>query len=305
MTDLAGEVRRFNRFYTRAGGILGESLLGSDFSLTEARVLYELAQGGEISAVDLKERLNIDAGYLSRMLKQFERRGLIRREPAPADRRRAHVVLTGEGQAAFAALDRRSQQAAADLLQPLAPQDQARLVQAMVSIQQLLAPPGAARRPVMTLRPHRPGDMGWVIGRHGALYAQEYGWDETFEAFVAEIAARFIQQFDPVKERCWIAELAGERVGCIFLVKDSDAVAKLRMLLVDPAARGHGLGRTLVAECLAFARDAGYARVRLWTNDILHAARKLYVDAGFRLTETEHHRSFGQDLVGQTWELDL
>lgn len=304
MTDLAGEVRRFNRFYTRAGGILGESLLGSDFSLTQARVLYELAQGGEISAADLKARLGVDAGYLSRTLKQFERQGLIGRQPSTADRRRVLLALTPPGQAAFAALDRRSQQAADDLLRPLAPQDQAALVESMALIERLLSP-GPARHPVITLRPHRPGDMGWVIGRHAELYAREYGWDGTFEAFVASIAAQFIERFDPVKEHCWIAELAGERVGCIFLVKDSDTVAKLRMLLVDPAARGHGLGRTLVAECLRFARDAGYVRVKLWTNDILHAARKLYVDAGFRLTETERHHSFGQDLVGQTWELDL
>lgn len=297
-------VRRFSRFYTRRLGVLGEGLLDSSFSLTEARVLYELAHRDRPTATALGRDLGLDPGYLSRILRRFEEAGLLERARSEADARQSHLVLTPAGRAAFAPLDKASREQVGALLSRLTDADQRRLTDAMATIESLLGEVEAPKAPY-TLRPHRPGDMGWIVHRHGALYAQEYGWGDTFEALVAEIAATFIKDFDPKRERCWIAEWDGEIVGSVLLVKQSDEVAKLRLLFVEPKARGLGIGRRFVEECIRFARDAGYRRITLWTNDVLHAARKIYADAGFRLVQTEPHRSFGHDLVGENWELEL
>jgi DNA-binding MarR family transcriptional regulator/GNAT superfamily N-acetyltransferase len=297
-------VRRFNRFYTRQIGVLHESLLGSSFTLTQARLLYELAQRGTGTAAELGRELGLDSGYLSRLLRSFEQRRLIERRPCESDGRQTLLSLTAAGKRAFAPLDKRSGAEVAGMLGGLAEPEQKRLVGAMATIEQLLEG-GAERQAPYLLRPHRPGDIGWVIHRHGVLYAEEYGWDETFEALVAEIAAKFIRDFDPKRERCWIAEREGENVGSVFLVRQSDQVAKLRLLLVDPSARGLGIGRRLVEECIGFARRTGYRRIELWTNDVLVVARRIYEAAGFRLMHQEPHRSFGHDLVSQTWQLGL
>jgi DNA-binding MarR family transcriptional regulator/GNAT superfamily N-acetyltransferase len=295
-------VRRFNRFYTSKIGVL--HYLGSDFSLAEVRVLYELAHRAEPPAAsELCRELGVDAGYLSRLLRGFERRGLITRTRSEADGRRSDVTLTAAGRAAFAPLGARSRDEVAALLAPLADADQQRLVEAMATIEGVLG--GAGRTPPFTLRPHRPGDMGWVVHRHGALYAEEFGWDERFEALVATIVAKFVERYDPARERCWIAEKDGERIGSVFLVKKSRTTAQLRLLLVEPAARGLGVGTRLVAECERFAREAGYKTIVLWTNSVLLAARRIYVAAGYRLTGKERHTSFGHDLVGETWEKTL
>ena len=297
-------VRGFNRFYTQKIGVLQEGLLESPFSLTEARVLYELAQREKATASGLCRELGLDAGYLSRILRRFESKRLIARTRSAADGRQSFLALTAGGREAFAALDRRSRDEVAALLQPLPAEGQARLVAAMRGIERLLgAEP--AETPRCRLRPHRPGDMGWVVSRHGAVYAEDYGWDESFEALVAEIAAQFIRTFDPARERCWIAERGGERVGSVFVVKQSAQVAKLRLLLVEPGARGLGLGAELVDECVRFARDAGYRKLGLWTQSILVPARRIYEKAGFRLKREEPHRSFGHDLVGEFWEMRL
>jgi len=297
-------VRRFNRFYTQKIGALDEGLLQSPFSLTEARVLYELAHRERPTAAELCRDLALDAGYLSRILQGFAKRGLVARVPSKDDGRRSLLSLAAKGRAAFAPLDARSRRENGSLLRDLAPAEQARLVAAMQAIERLLGPRTRNDAPCL-LRPHQPGDMGWVVHRHGALYAQEHGWDEGFEALVAEIVAKFIAHFDPKKERCWIAEREGEIIGSVFLVKKSKTVARLRLLLVEPAARGLGLGSRLLEECLRFARQAGYRKITLWTNDVLHAARHLYVKAGFRKVGSERHHSFGHDLVGETWELEV
>jgi DNA-binding MarR family transcriptional regulator/GNAT superfamily N-acetyltransferase len=297
-------VRRFTRFYTGRLGVLKEGLLDSPFSLTEARVLYELANREGPTATELGRDLNLDAGYLSRILKRFEDDGLLEKVRSNSDARQSHLSLTEKGREAFGPLDRRSRDENAALLRDLSEPDQRRLVEAMGTIEALLGRPLAPKAPYR-LRPHRPGDMGWIIHRHGALYAQEYGWDETFEALVAEIAANFIKDFTPKKERCWIAEKDGEIVGSVLLVKQSDEIAKLRLLYVEPKARGLGIGRRFVEECIAFSRSAGYRRITLWTNDVLHAARSIYARTGFRLVAAEPHRSFGHDLVGENWELEL
>jgi DNA-binding MarR family transcriptional regulator len=297
-------VRRFNRFYTRRIGVLQEGLLASAFTLTEARLLYEMAQRPTTTAAELGRDLGLDSGYLSRLLAGFERRGLIEKRASESDGRQTLLSLTTAGRRAFAPLDKRSVAEVGAMLDALSGPAQGRLVAAMASIEQLLG--GRAQDPApYLLRPHRPGDIGWVIQRHGTLYAQEYGWDETFEALVAEIAAKFIRDFDPKRERCWIAEREGENVGSVFLVRQSDQVAKLRLLLVDPSARGLGIGRRLVEECIGFARRTGYRRIELWTNDVLVVARRIYEAAGFRLMHQEPHRSFGHDLVSQTWQLGL
>jgi len=297
-------VRRFNRFYTERIGVLKDGLLSSPFSLTEARVLYELAHREQPTASELVKDLGLDAGYLSRILGGFERRGLIERRPSKRDGRRNLLSLTSAGHVAFAPLDERSRQEIGAMLRPLPAPGQRRLIEAMGMIEGLL---GAPREPAMTylLRPHRPGDLGWIVHRHGVLYAQEYGFDERFEALVAKVAAEFVESFDPRRERCWIAERAGEVVGSVLLVRASDEVAKLRLLLVEPEARGLGIGARLVEECERFARAAAYRKVTLWTNSILHAARRIYERAGYRLVRSEPHHSFGRDLVGETWELDL
>jgi DNA-binding MarR family transcriptional regulator/GNAT superfamily N-acetyltransferase len=297
-------VRRFTRFYTRRIGVLHEGLLGSPFSLAEGRVLYEVAQRTGVTATELGKDLGLDAGYLSRILRGFEDKGLIARRPSERDGRQSLLSLTPAGREAFAAIDSRSREEVSGLIAPLADTERARLVAALRTIEDLLAP-DSARKPAYTLRPHRPGDMGWVIHRQGLLYNREYGWDETFEALVAEICAAFIKNFDPRRERCWIAEMDGEIVGSVFLVRQSDAVAKLRLLYVEPKARGAGLGHRLVQECVRFAKEAGYRTLTLWTNDVLHAARKIYVAEGFHLVAEERHRSFGHNLVGQNWDLDL
>lgn len=302
--DPVPAVRRFTRFYTRRIGLLNRSLLDSSFSLSEARVLYEVANRDRVSASELTEELGLDPGYLSRMLKRLEARDLIDRLPAPDDGRRRELRLTAAGRLAFAELDEGSRRQVGEMLSSLPAIDRQRLVEALETVESLLAGTARSSEPYV-LRPHRPGDMGLVASRQGALYASEYGWDETFEALVAEIVAAFIRNFDPKRERCWIAERNGEMLGSIVLVRESDEVAKLRLLYVEPAARGLGLGRRLVAECLAFARTCGYRKVTLWTNDILHAARHIYQAEGFRLVSEEPHHSFGKDLVGQYWELEL
>jgi len=297
-------VRRFNRFYTRQIGVLEEGLLQSPFSLTEGRVLYELAHQDNLTAAGLGKELGLDGGYLSRILQRFEQRGLLDRKPSESDGRQIILALTAAGRAAFAPLNARSQAEIGAMLRRLPAARQQRLIQAMATVERLLGGQPETRTPYL-LRPHQPGDMGIVVHLHGRLYAEEYGWDETFEALVAEIAAHFIRNFDSARERCWIAELDGDIVGSVLVVKQSDDVAKLRLLLVHPDARGLGLGARLVDECVRFARLKGYRKLMLWTNDVLIAARRLYVQAGFRLVLTEKHHSFGKDLVGETWELDL
>jgi len=297
-------VRRFNRFYTKQIGLLHEGYLESSFSLAEARVLYELAHRDKPAATELAHELALDAGYLSRILRGFERRRLIRRTPSKADRRQSHLSLTERGRAAFAPLNVRSRADIGAMLDRLGPGEQRRLIEAMQTIEGFLGAP-AESRAAYVLRPHQPGDMGWVVHRHGALYGQEYGWDEQFEALVAGVVAKFIQNFDPKRERCWIAEKDGEIVGSVFLVSASRTVAQLRLLLVEPKARGLGIGGHLVTECVRFARQVGYRKITLWTNSVLRAARRIYEAAGFRLVRKERHRSFGRDLIGETWELSL
>ena len=295
-------VRNFNRFYTKQIGVLHEHLLASPYSLTEVRVLYEIAHRDKPSATDLVKELGLDPGYLSRILANFEKGGLLERVQSGTDRRQTHLSLTAKGQVEFAALDASSDQEVGALLATLSATEQARFLQAIDAIRHLLTP---HKESPYTLRQHRPGDMGWVVHRHGVLYAQEYGWDERFEALVASIVAEFINRFDAMRERCWIAEKDGEVVGSVFLVKHSDEFAKLRLLLVEPSARGQGLGKRLVDECIAFARQAGYRRITLWTQQNLHAAQRIYANAGFQLVNEEPHCSFGHNLVAQTWDLAL
>jgi DNA-binding MarR family transcriptional regulator/N-acetylglutamate synthase-like GNAT family acetyltransferase len=296
-------VRRFNRFYTTRIGVLGD-YLDSPFSLTEARVLYELAHRETATATELGRELHLDAGYLSRIVKAFEQKKLLRRARSEHDGRQSVLALTGKGHEAFAPLHDRSRGEIGALLRPLSDADQARLIDAMRAIERLLGGAPAAK-PAYLLRTHQPGDVGWVVHRHGVLYAREYGFDERFEALVATLVARFVERFDGKRERCWIAERDGENVGSVFLVKKSETVAQLRLLLVEPTARGSGLGARLVDECIRFARGVGYRKVTLWTNSVLRSARKIYQAAGFTLVSKERHRSFGQDLVGETWDLAL
>jgi DNA-binding MarR family transcriptional regulator/GNAT superfamily N-acetyltransferase len=303
LAERVGAVRQFNRFYTRQIGVLNESLLESPFSLSEARVIYELAQRGEATASELGTELGLDAGYVSRMVRNFSERGLLERQPSPSDGRQTMLRLSQAGRKAFAELNERSAAQFAALLQRLPVDAQERLVTAMQTIEGILNP---SQRPrAYLLRQPRPGDMGWVVQRHGALYAEEYGWDRSFEALVAEICASFLQNFDPAWERCWLAELEGQLVGSVFVVRQSSEVAKLRLLLVEPSARGLGIGKRLVQECIQFARDKGYRKITLWTNSVLVAARSLYEQAGFVLVEAEPHHSFGHDLVGENWDLLL
>ncbi len=298
-------VRRFNRLYTKRIGVLDyQSLLGSPFSLAEARVLYELAHRPEPAATELGSELGIDPGYLSRILSAFERTGLVRRRRSPRDGRESFLSLTSKGRRTFATLvDARSARATGAMLRALSPAGRSRLARSLDGAGRLLgdSEPGG---PVRLRRPG-PGDLGWVIHRHGVLYAREYGWDETFEALVAEVAASFLRKFDPKSERGWIAERNGETLGAVFLVRQSKAVAKLRLLYVEPTARGLGLGARLVSECVAFARRQGYQRIVLWTQSVLGAARHLYANAGFELVEQEKHIRFGHHLVAETWQLDL
>ncbi len=300
-------IRHFNRFYTRHIGVLQEGLLHSPFSLTEVRVLYELAHREQPTASKICDSLQLDRGYLSRILRRFTKSGLVERIPSPADGPETLLRLTRSGKTEFSRLDDLSNEQVSAMLDKLPRPQQAKLVTAMMEIERLLQGQGAVAQPRMPfiLRRHRPGDMGWVVYRHGVLYAEEYGWDERFEALVAEIAAHFIQHFDPQRERCWIAERDGEIVGSVFLVKKSKTVAKLRLLLVEPKARGLGIGKRLVEECIQFARQAGYKTITLWTQSILGAARHIYQQAGFRIVARQRNHSFGHALVAETWQLQL
>jgi len=297
-------IRRFNRFYTRKIGVLQEGFLGSAFSLTQGRVLYEIAHREKPTATAVGAELGLDPGYLSRILRGFKKDGLIRAERSDADGRETLLSLTARGRKAIATLDRRSNEDVTARLRGVSEADQQRLVAAMDSIESVLAP-RAAETESYILRPHQPGDMGWVVGRQGLLYAQEYGWDEQYEALAAKIAAHFIEQFDARRERCWIAERKGVTVGAVFLVKHSKSVAKLRLLHVEASARGLGIGKRLVEECVRFARRVGYKKITLWTQSILLAARHIYNQAGFRCVGKKPHHSFGHDLVAETWELKL
>jgi DNA-binding MarR family transcriptional regulator/GNAT superfamily N-acetyltransferase len=297
-------VRAFTRFYTRQIGLLEEGLHQSAFSLTEARVLYELAHRDRLTASDLGRDLGLDAGYLSRMLKKFEADGLVERATHATDARQSVISLTAKGRQAFAPLNEASQRQVMAFLDGLSGRDSKKLVTAMETVQRLMGDRKQPAEPYV-LRPLQVGDIGWIIHRQGILYAQEYGWDGTYEALVAEILAAFVKDFDPEYEAAWIAELDGEVVGSIFAVKKSDTVAKLRLLYVEPSARGLGIGRRLVDECIAFARAKNYRTLTLWTNDVLASARRIYQAAGFVLGDEEKHHAFGKDLVGQNWNLEL
>jgi DNA-binding MarR family transcriptional regulator/N-acetylglutamate synthase-like GNAT family acetyltransferase len=300
--DLVVEMRRFNRFYTRIAGFLEEKLTHSAFTLTEARVVFELANRDAPVASEIARDLGLDPAYLARLLKKFEAAGLVARSPNGADGRRRDLELTADGRAAFADLQSRTDEEVGVLLGPVAAPQRERLSRAMRTIEQVL---GEGREATVALRPHRPGDIGWVISRQAKLYTDEYGWDSGYEALAAEICAAFIRNFQPEREYCWIAELDGEPVGAVFLVHQSHEVGKLRLLHVEPWARGHGIGSRLVEACIVKARACGYRKLVLWTNDVLASARKIYQAAGFRLVEEERHHSFGKDLVGQNWELEL
>jgi DNA-binding MarR family transcriptional regulator/GNAT superfamily N-acetyltransferase len=298
------QVRAFNRFYTGQIGLHREGLLKTPFSLTQARVLYELGRHPGTRSSLLVAELGLDPGYLSRLLKSFDRQRLIKRSPSHQDRRVSDVSLTPGGRAEFERLNARSRAETSQMLAAMTRPHQQRLIECMTTIRQLLGSPNELPKEIV-IRAHKPGDIGWVVARHGELYTGEHQWDSTFEGLVSEIAGRFLTHFDPGRERCWIAERDGERVGSVFLVRKSKRVAKLRLLLVEPSARGTGTGTRLVEECIAFARQSGYRKLTLWTNDILHAARRIYERTGFHLVKEEKHRSFGHDLVGQFWELPL
>jgi DNA-binding MarR family transcriptional regulator/GNAT superfamily N-acetyltransferase len=297
-------VRQFSRFYTRQLGVLDEKLLGSKYSLTEVRVLFELAQRQDCRAREIGQDLGLDAGYLSRILNRFARARLIARERSKLDARNIQLRLTAKGRSVFDSLDQQSSAHVAHILSRLSEPVQEKLVQSLRRAEESFEGAAPANSTVL-LRSHRPGDIGWVIHRHGALYAEEYGWDVSFEALVAEVAAQFIKSFDPSRERCWIAEVDGQPSGSIFLVKYTEEIAKLRLLLVEPRARGLGIGRKLVRECVDFARQSGYRKVTLWTQSCLIAARELYREAGFKLVKEEPQRVFGADLVSEIWELEL
>ncbi|MDM0081097.1 helix-turn-helix domain-containing GNAT family N-acetyltransferase [Variovorax sp. J31P179] len=299
-------IRRFNRFYTRTIGIL-DPYLGSEMSLTDVRVLYELAHRAEPVASEIGRDLHLDGGYLSRILRRFESQGWLQRRPHPRDARQSLLALTEAGHAVFAPLQQKSRDEARALLAPLPPAERRQLIDAMGTLQALLEP--AAQPPARTqaavLRDPAPGDIGWVVQQHGEIYAREYGWNSEFEALVADIAGQFLRKFQPGWERCWIAELNGERVGAVFVVRKSPTTAQLRMLILSPKARGLGLGARLTDECIAFARNKGYRKLVLWTNSCLTAARGIYAARGFKLVKSEPYEGFGQQLVGETWELKL
>jgi DNA-binding MarR family transcriptional regulator/GNAT superfamily N-acetyltransferase len=298
-------VRRFNRFYTRQIGVLRKTYLDSPYSLGEMRVLYEISHGDGPTASDIARKLELDAGYLSRVLRNFEKRGLISRKTSAKDARQSHLALTARGRKMFGPLEDRSNQDVADMLGRLSEAEQARLVAAMHTIENLLDGADKPARPQPLLRPPHAGDFGWIVSRHAELYLKEYGWGEPFEGLCAGIVADFANNNDPRRERCWIAELNGENVGCVMLVKDSDEVARIRLLLVDPKGRGLGLGTRLVDECVRFARAAGYKKITLWTHSVLTAARHVYEKAGFTLTSSEKRHSWGKDVVAEFWDLEL
>jgi DNA-binding MarR family transcriptional regulator/GNAT superfamily N-acetyltransferase len=298
--------RQFNRVYTRFIGTVTERFLQTQYSLAEGRVLYEIATQAQPRAKAIATALGLDAGYLSRILTRFEKAGLVARRTAKTDSRASDLILTAKGRAAFRTLNSRAEKQAREVLEPMPPPARAQFIGAMRTIENIVdaARPAA---PPFTLRTHRPGDMGMVVALEGAGYVEQFGWDGTFEALVARIVADFITNYDPARERCWVAEIDGRPVGHVFLVRhpDEPGTAKLRLLYVDPAARGLGLGQALVAECVRFARVSGYGRITLWTQSTLQSAHRIYQSAGFRLVREEPHHSFGKDLIGQTWELDL
>jgi DNA-binding MarR family transcriptional regulator/GNAT superfamily N-acetyltransferase len=294
-------VRRFNRDYTHQIGVLHEHLLDSEFSLTEARILYELAHRSGVTSSSLCRELGLNAGYLSRVIAGFEKKGLISRTRSQSDARASQLELTGKGRATFESLNDASKREVQTMLERLPPQSQQDLVEAMGRIRALLGAPS----PGYILRNPQPGDLGWIVHRQTVMYAQEYGWNDEYEALAAEIIAKFIREFDPARERCWIAEKDGKVIGSVFIVRQDDSTAKLRMLYVEPAARGMGIGGRLVDECLRFARQAGYKKMVLWTNTVLTGARRIYDKAGFELIEEEAHHSFGKDLLGQVLARDL
>lgn len=297
-------VRAFNRFYTRQIGVL-DPYLGSELSLTEVRVLYELAQRDQPAASELGRDLGLDAGYLSRILRRFEARGWIKRAVSPADRRQTLLRLTAEGKRAFAPLQRRSRDEAAGLLAPLAAPQRDALIAAMDRVRALLAPAGAAAPSTIVLRDPAPGDLGWVVQQHGDIYWREYRFNSDFEALVAGVAASYLRHFDPAWEKGWIAEIDGERVGSVFVVRRSRTVAQLRLLILTPGARGRGLGARLTDECIAFAQAKGYRKMMLWTQSILLPARAIYRSRGFEIVKTQPYPAFGQQLVSEVWERKL
>jgi len=305
---LVAAVRRFNRFYTRHIGVLRKGYLDSPYSLGEMRVLYEIAHGDAPTASDVARALDLDAGYLSRVLRNFEKKGLISRKTSAADARQSHLSLTARGEKVYAPLESRSQEQTAGMLGKLTPAQQAQLVAAMSEIETLVGDPPPRTddgKPVYTLREPRPGDFGWIVSRHAELYAREYGWGEPFEGLCAQIVADFANTKDPARERCWIAEINGDNVGTVMLVKDFDEVARIRLLLIDPKGRGLGLGTRLVDECVSFARTAGYKQITLWTHNVLTAARHVYEKAGFTLTSSEKRTSWGKDVIAEFWDLTL
>ena len=302
MIDLVPRVRGFNRTWTQVLGLLDQGLLGTEHSLPEARVIFELAHCDDCERLDLRERLGIDDSFLTRVLTSLERRGLVVTRPSPMDGRRRRVGLTAAGHTAFEVLDQRSSEQIASLLTSLTSSQRRSFGDAIATMQHLVEPNG--ERPV-SLRSIRAGDLGWVVQRHGEIYADEYGWDQSFEALVARIVADYHDHLQPAHEEAWIAEVDGVRAGCVFCCRRDDRTAQLRILLVEPWARGLGVGRRLVAACVDFARAAGYESITLWTNDVLVSARRIYEAAGFVLVDEARHHSFGHDLVGQNWQLDL
>jgi DNA-binding MarR family transcriptional regulator/GNAT superfamily N-acetyltransferase len=314
--DRIAVVRRFNRFYTRQIGVLRKTFLDSPYSLGEARVLYEIASNAAPTASDIARNLDLDPGYLSRVLRNFEKRGLVNKRRSPQDARQSHLMLSPRGRKSFMPLEARSQHDTAAMLAKLAPADQARLIAAMGTIEQLLAGKvtgklaGAgdsepARQQSYILRAAKPGDFGWIVKRHAELYGEDYGWREPFEGVCAQIVADFVNKYDAARERCWIAEIDDENVGTVMLVNDGNGIARLRLLLVEPKARGLGIGARLTGEAIAFARKAHYKKITLWTHSVLIAARRIYQHAGFKLVRTEQHRSWGQPVVSEHWDLDL
>jgi len=296
-------LRAFNRFYTRKIGVL-DGMASRPFSLAEARVLYELAHREQPTATDIRRELGLDAGYMSRILRDFERRKLVRREQSKKDERQRFLSLTTKGRREFTPLDERSNRDIAAMLEGLSSAERKQLVEAVHTVRRLLDEEIEPKIPYL-LRMHQPGDMGWIVQRQAILYAEEYGWDGTYEALAAEIVAQFIKNYDPKRERAWVAERDGRRVGAVFVAKESDEIAKLRLLHVEAEARGLGIGKRLVKECVQFSRQAGYRKMTLWTQSILHAARHIYKETGFQVVSEKKHHSFGKDLTAETWELDL
>lgn len=303
LDEQIASVRAFNRFYTRKIGVV-DGMASRPFSLAEARVLYELAHAEQITASAMGKELGLDAGYLSRILRDFERRKFIKREQSKTDERQKYLSLTAAGRKAFTPLDKRSHRDIASMLEKLSPSERKQLVDAVYTVRRLLGE-GEEPRVSYVLRQHQPGDLGWIVQRQAILYAEEYGWDGTYEGLAAEVVAQFIKNYDPKRERAWVAEKDGERVGGVFVAKGSDEVARLRLLHVEKAARGLGIGKRLVEECVRFARQAGYQKMTLWTQSILHAARHIYGQAGFQIVREEKHHRFGKDLTAETWELDF